>query len=411
MAEGDLAAPSLPSRVVHGTTVREEGMEQPGETAFSSRQERRLFPLPLFARPSDKTDVSRCVQRRSDATTGDVTCGQKPSGDVPTQEGALKGLLRGGAYQAELVSLPQDCHGCPQLSQVLPADDRRFLEENSELMLKPASAVDGSEVVPYWDPKLKYNRKAYNGLVKRLADIGYFTFTTQPACEVGVFFVWKSSKTKLRMIIDARKANQMFREPPGVSLMTGEGIGRIEVELDDEVWATPSAMDAVTTFVGLSDVRDCFHRMRVPGWLSRYFAWSALPAKVVGLQRTWLEGKLLGPLDRIYPCAGLCQGFSWSLYFAQRANEQVCRSISSLDDAVLASDRGGPIVIHVGKKCKPLPHFYAYVDNLGVINADNLQVEEAMVQLQDHFNELGLLLHAKSAVVLWRLWVVFWKEI
>ncbi len=450
MAEGDPLAPSLPSGMVHGKALREEGMEQPGKPAFSSRHERRLFPLPLFARPSDKTEVSRCVQRRrlriqkvvencnevihalnwmaghgmpqDESMTvspmqqqvmsrvDGLTFGQKPSGDVPTQEGALKELLRGGApydmgpvndalasYQAELVSLPQDCHGCPQLSHVLPADDRRFLEENSELMLKPTSEVDGSEVVPYWDPKLKYNRKAYNGLVKRLADIGYFTFTTQPACEVGVFFVWKSSKTKLRMITDARKANQMFKEPPGVSLMTGEGIGRIEIELDDEVWATPSAMDAVTTFVGLSDVRDCFHRMRVPSWLSRYFAWSAVPAKIVGLQGTWLEGKLLGPLDPIYPCAGsLCQGFSWSLYFAQRANEQVCRSISSLDDAVLASDRGGPIVIHVGKKCKPLPHFYVYVDNLGVINADKLQVEEAMVQLQAHFNELGLLLHASE---------------
>ncbi len=28
MAEGDLAAPSLPSGVVHGTTVREEGMQR-----------------------------------------------------------------------------------------------------------------------------------------------------------------------------------------------------------------------------------------------------------------------------------------------------------------------------------------------------------------------------------------------
>ena len=353
--------------------------------------------------------VSPMQQQVMSRVDGLTFC-QKPSGDVHSPEGALKELLRGGApydmgpindalasYQAELVSLPQDCHECPQLAHVLPADDRRFLEENSELMLKPADLGDNEEVVPYWDPKLKHNRKAYNGLVQRLADIGYFTFTTQPACEVGVFFVWKSSRTKLRMITDARKANKMFREPPGVTLMTGEGIGRIEIEVDGDVWASHDAMEAVTTFIGLSDVKDCFHRMRVPNWLSRYFAWSAVPAKVVNLQGTWLDGKLLGPLDPVFPCAGsLCQGFSWSLYFAQRANEHVCRSVSSLDGAVLASDRGGPVVIHVGKKSEPVPHFYVYVDNLGVINVDKQQVERTMLQLQKHFDELGLLLHASE---------------
>ena len=282
-------------------------------------------------------------------------------------------------------------------SHVLPADDRRFLEENSELMLKPANLGDNEEVVPYWDPKLKHNRKAYNGLAQRLAEIGHFTFTTRPACEVGVFFVWKSSRTKLRMITDARKANKMFREPPGVTLMTGEGIGRIEIEVDGDVWASHDAMEAVTTFVGLSDVKDCFHRMRVPKWLSRYFAWSAVPAKIVNLQGTWLDGKLLGPLDPVFPCAGsLCQGFSWSLYFAQRANEHVCCSVSCLDGAVLASDRGGPVVIHVGKKSEPVPHLYVYVDNLGVINVDKQQVEKTMLQLQEHFDKLGLLLHASE---------------
>ncbi len=450
MAEENQEAASFPSEVLPDETMREEAMEQPGKPAFSSRRSRSLFPLPLFACPSDKAGVSRCVQRRRQriqkvvencnevihglnwmagykkpqdesvaispmqqqvmSRVDGLTLCQKPSGDVHSPEGALKELLRGGApydmgpindalasYQAELVSLPQDCHECPQLAHVLPADDRRFLEENSELMLKPADLGDNEEVVPYWDPKLKHNRKAYNGLVQRLADIGYFTFTTQPACEVGVFFVWKSSRTKLRMITDARKANKMFREPPGVTLMTGEGIGRIEIEVDGDVWASHDAMEAVTTFIGLSDVKDCFHRMRVPNWLSRYFAWSAVPAKVVNLQGTWLDGKLLGPLDPVFPCAGsLCQGFSWSLYFAQRANEHVCRSVSSLDGAVLASDRGGPVVIHVGKKSEPVPHFYVYVDNLGVINVDKQQVERTMLQLQKHFDELGLLLHASE---------------
>lgn len=89
---------------------------------------------------------------------------------VPYDMGPINDAL--ASYQAELVSLPQDCHECPQLAHVLPADDRRFLEENSELMLKPANLGDNEEVVPYWDPKLKHNRKAYNGLVQRLQRLG-----------------------------------------------------------------------------------------------------------------------------------------------------------------------------------------------------------------------------------------------
>lgn len=173
-------------------------------------------------------------------------------------------------------------------------------------------------------PKLKYNQKAYQELVRKLDSIGYFTYTTEPACEVGVFFVWKSSKTKLRMITDARRANACFHDPPGVNLMTGEGIGRIEVELDGATWMTEEVADALRVFVGLSDVRDCFHRMRVPRWLSKYFAWRPVPAKVLNLTDKMVDGRALKPLDPVYPCAGsLCQGFSWSLFFAQRANESV----------------------------------------------------------------------------------------
>ena len=56
----------------------------------------------------------------------------------------------------------------------------------------------------------------------------------------------------------------MFVEPPGVSLMTGEGFGRIEVDFDPLVLQDPKALDAINFYVGLSDVKDCFHRLRAP---------------------------------------------------------------------------------------------------------------------------------------------------
>ena len=330
---------------------------------------------------------------------------QKPSGDVDHPEAALRSLLKGGSpydlgvanetlapYQADLVSIPPDVSGCPQLGDVLPVQDRRFLEQERELMLRPAEVGGQVGALPYWDPVLKHNRRAYHALVKRLHSIVYFTYTQDPQCEVGVFFVWKSSKTKLRMITDARAPNRMFRDPPGVSLMTGEGLGRFEVECEDTVFASYEAMSALSVFVGLSDVRDCFHRMRVPAWLARYFAWRPVKASVVGLTGEHVDGKLLQSSDLVWPCPGsLCQGFSWSLYFAQRANEFIAGGVDPLADARLANDRGGPVVLKVGRS------FYVYVDNLGVISTDEARVQAAMQSLEDTFNGMSLQLH-KSEV-------------
>ena len=363
--------------------------QQPGPSAGQSRKGRSLFPLPVFACPERNARCSRRVQQRrarirravenanealealnwlagygpTDGFTlppssmqwqtmmrvdGLVHC-QKPSGVIDGYEAALRSLLKGGtpydmeasnvslaSYQPGLLSIPDDVHGCPDLSSVLSVEDRQYLEDD-KLMLRSFEEMEQVSVKPYWDPKLRADKKAYRGLVQRLHQIGYFTYTTAPKCQVGVFFVWKSSRTKLRMITDARMSNQHFVDPPGVSLLSGEGFGRIEVKLEDATWFDEIIGDSLSIHVGLSDVKDCFHRMRVPSWLARYFAWEPVEARVVGLAGTEIDGKTLRPHDLVWPCSGsLCQGFSWSLYFAQRANEFLCRKVSPLADAKLA---------------------------------------------------------------------------
>ncbi|CAE7423542.1 SLC34A1 [Symbiodinium pilosum] len=289
---------------------------------------------------------------------------QKHSGIVATPEEALRSLLRGGApydwrpsnetlasYQADLVSLPDNVGRCPLLRDVLPPDDCRYLEEQSELMLADdAGAAEGIE--PYWDPALRFNKKNYNNLVLRLRKIGYFQYTTQPKCKV---------------------------------------------EFDGEVFASPEAISKLTAFIGLSDVKDCFHRLRVPMWIARFFAWEAVPAKTVGLENTYADGKFVGPLDPVFPCAGsLCQGFSWSLYFAQKANEYLSKTTPLLAQARLLHDRGDPLVLHVGRLEDEADHFYMYVDNLGVVGTNHERVVEAMDALQQTFDGLGLELHGSE---------------
>ena len=455
VVEGGKRMPESPMPAGYSRPVRQVGEirgfgdERAAGPAAARRSGRELFPLPCMPIPPDKVGGCRTVSRRrkriqhhtenlnavirslnwlagckeSDVIPGgqmqeDVVTrldglvfDQKPSGvnATLTSEGALRELLRGSSpndghganeclasYKAELVSVPGDTRGCPSLMDVLPPDDRRYLEEGSELMIRPLSEMPNQEEmpIPYWDPKLKFNRKEYNKLVVKLHDIGFFNYTIEPRCRVGVFFVWKSNRTKLRLITDARRSNQCFVEPPGVQLITAEGLGKFEVEVEDGLLNHDVAFDKLAFHLGLSDVKDCFHRMKVPVWLSKHFAWESVPAKVVGLQGCVLDGKLLNPLDPVFPCAGsLCQGFSWSLYFAQRVNQYKCQILPSLSHGFLVNDKSPPVVMKIGATDSTPPHFYVYVDNLGVLHQDRATVEHVMESLEKSFSEAGLEVH------------------
>lgn len=111
----------------------------------------------------------------------------------------------------------------------------------------------------------------------------------------------------------------------------------------------------------------------------------------MGLQGTILEGHMLQPLDPVYPCAGsLCQGFSWSLYYAQRVNQYKCQLLPSLSDGRLVNDRSRPVVMKIVSTTACPPHYYVYVDNLGVLRPDSQLVEESMSALEASFKDAGL---------------------
>ena len=49
------------------------------------------------------------------------------------------------------------------------------------------------------------------------------SFYTEAPCKSWFVFVHKSDRQKIRLIVDARQANQVFGSPPGVELCTLEG--------------------------------------------------------------------------------------------------------------------------------------------------------------------------------------------
>ena len=59
-------------------------------------------------------------------------------------------------------------------------------------------------------------------------------------------------------MLDCRRTNAYFRSPPGVDLLTGEGLGRIEVESLDQ-----DSLSALVVYLSTGDVADCFQRMKL----------------------------------------------------------------------------------------------------------------------------------------------------
>ena len=328
---------------------------------------------------------------------------------VPSPEAALKALLQGrseygsvlpttlAACSLERISLPESLHSSPQALDLLEEEARRYLQCPEQMLRNNDELID-SQFQPYWDPLLRGDNRLYRRFIQKLHKTGYLVYTQRPKCRIGVFFVKKSDGKKIRMIIDARGANMMFKEPPGVQLLTSDGFSRVEVVVPPHL--LPGTEDHFNflqdhkVHIGLSDVKDCFHRLRQPKWLSEYFCMDPIPASWVGLGGTCLDGVELSEDSLIYPSPGsLCMGFTWSLYFAQRINESLMGSVRTLGSSRLSSDRGEAMQFDLREKRHSGTHHYVYVDNLGILSSDVHTVEEGMTEVQGVFEGKGLELH------------------
>ena len=144
---------------------------------------------------------------------------------IPSPRSAFLELTRG---RSETVL------GAPFLNEVIPAWMQIFFENSMERMLRSKHELDGVKFVePHWDARLKGCRRTYIRFVRALIKKGMIVILPGGSAEerVGVFFVKKSGKTSIRMILDARRVNQRFKPPPGVELCSSEGLSRIELEL------------------------------------------------------------------------------------------------------------------------------------------------------------------------------------
>ena len=78
--------------------------------------------------------------------------------------------------------------------------------------------VDEGIAGSYTDPVRQHSRKTYLQFIRMLYDRGLVSFAEARKIKTkcGLFFVTKRDG-KIRLIIDARRANQKFRKPPSGS--------------------------------------------------------------------------------------------------------------------------------------------------------------------------------------------------
>ena len=225
----------------------------------------------------------------AESRLSDVLRQQRAPADTPCPAAAFRELLRGrDAYasqasggqniapfrSAKLISMPDDVRDAPAVADLV-SDADFYLGNGLERMLRPESehVARDSELAgirPHVDPSLLRSRRKYLAVVRRLLKSGLFRLihAADRKEDVGIFFVAKKGKSKVRLVIDARRSNVHFASPPSVDLLTGEGLAGIEIELPAGVEANlpdcESMLQSVRVSLGVSDVSDAFHRMRIP---------------------------------------------------------------------------------------------------------------------------------------------------
>lgn len=207
-------------------------------------------------------------------------------------------------YGEAPVSLPSTSRSPVDLEKVIEGAPKEFLKDFEHKLPKSdfewaQDSDDAARIRPYSDPALLVHSN-YLHLLTALNDAHILTWTVRPRGRVAAFFVWKKNG-KLRLVLDIRQVNVVFRDPTHVDL---GNIGALaELELGD----------SQDLFISQADVQDCFWQCRLPHAFARFFALR----KLIGAVKAWSgsgrrsargSGSALFPLYPVLP-HGLELGF------------------------------------------------------------------------------------------------------
>lgn len=201
---------------------------------------------------------------------------------------------------AARVSLPDAGAGMVSMADSLPPDMAAEYA-SPDRCLAPAAATQASGGRK---ARVFASHREYVLLLLRMARCNMISYTRQPRRINGLFGVPKDGDA-IRLILDARPANDAFVPPPHVSLPTPDLLAKLQAPSGSDVW------------VAKSDLADFFYRFATPEWMWPWFALPAVAPAAVGLGHLWGD-------EPIYPCLRvLAMGWSHSVRVAQSAHERL----------------------------------------------------------------------------------------
>lgn len=209
--------------------------------------------------------------------------------------------------QADLVSLPSAA-GTACLLDLLPPHLASVYNDPGQLLL---SSSRPGRAPPL---RMDVDSAEYIKLLRRMIPLGMLAFTTQPKVVNGVFATAKPDGQQ-RLIINARRGNRVFIDPPSVSLPTPDVTARLCVPSGSKL------------YMAKSDLDNFYHRLLIPEWMWPYFALPAVSSAALGLP---------GADHMVYPCCRtLPMGWSHSVFVAQAAHEHLLLTKGGFDPADL----------------------------------------------------------------------------
>ena len=117
-----------------------------------------------------------------------------------------------------------------------------------------------------------------------------------------------------------------------------------------------------------------------------------------------VDGHILTETDTLWIASGsFPMGHTWSLFYAQRTNEHLFGQSLGVQRQ-LVRDGDAPMCIripssssaHIPSACSYRTHYYAYVDNLGIMSTDREEVLDGLQYAIDHFTKHNLTLQETS---------------
>ncbi len=196
---------------------------------------------------------------------------------------------------AAKVALPEVLSSVDLLT-ALPGNTAATWAAPSAAVLRDAADVPA--VLPA--PHVFASREQWVLLLRRLLAVNMIDVATEkPLCINGAFGVRKDADS-IRLIIDARACNSFFKPPDNPLLPTPAEVARLSLPAGKRM------------LLAKSDLSNCYHSLRVPLWLRRYFGLPSVTAGELGLQG-------YDPDTVLWPtCSTLPMGFAPAVFLAQQ---------------------------------------------------------------------------------------------